>query len=230
MRSPGFWAMQGGVVSIALLATGSLASANTMTFDLPHSPSYGTICCNTTPYSEDGIIASPTQASGTSLPNDTHYDIQDLGLYGGTPGTNSVGIIHRGNGGEQITFTFTGGNFDLASLDITGWDQDGDPTTLSGIFTSSKGGTRTVTNPTLGSLNFTGDANWANISFFSFTVPVGVGVCVTGSVSCAGVGFDNVVMNAPVATPLPAALPLLVSALGALGLLTRRRKMRVEAI
>lgn len=56
--------------------------------------------------------------------------------------------------------------------------------------------------------------------------PVGVSTC-TGDAHCSGLGFDNVVMTAPVTTPILAALPPFVGGLAELRLLARRRKAMV---
>jgi hypothetical protein len=220
MRSSGLRAVQGAVIGMMLLGGGAVAHANTMTFGSGGGFSVGS-CCTPAPFSEDGINVTPTPAPST-LNSGTHFDVSDNSLYGGTS-SNRVGVIHRGNGGEQVTFTFGAGNFDLISLDLTGWDQDGDPTTLTGQFKSSSGATFDVTAPTLLSINFAALTGWANISFFTFTVPVGVDTC-GGGVHCAGVGFDNIVMNAPGKVPVPAALPLFISGLAGLVLFARRRR------
>lgn len=223
MASRGSWVLKAainlGLAVAGLFAVSAAASAATMTFGSGNA-SIG-LCCTLPPYVEDGIIATPTPAPLTSLPGETHFDISDLALYGGSPG-DSVGVIHRGNGGEQVTFTFAGGNFDLHSIDITGWDLDGDPS-LSGVFESSSGATVNVSDPTLLSIDFAALSGWSNISFFTFTVPVGVATC-SAVVNCAGVGFDNVVMTTPGTVPIPATLPLFVIALAGLGWFASRRK------
>jgi len=182
-------------------------------------------CCTPPPFVEDGITATPTPAPGGLLPSETHFDISNDASLGASSG-NRVGVIHRGNGGEQITFTFASGNFNLRSVAIAGWDLDGDPS-LTGKFDSSSGAILSVDSSNLLTIDFTAFAGWSNISFFTFTLPVGVGTC--NPANCAAVAFDNVVMTASATAPLPASLPLFVTGLAGLRWLVRRRKTAVEA-
>ena len=209
------------LVAAALLTTGALAQANTMTFGSASTFSPGS--GSPSPYVEDGISATPT---GDNFPV-PHFDVSSTIGYGATPGDN-VGIIHRGNGGEEVTFTFSGGLFDLESFDVTGWDLDGD-TALTATFAASSGATHTVSFNDVVTIDFSAISGWSNISFFTFTVPSGVEFCLNGA-HCPGVGFDNIVMNAPSPVPLPGALPLLATSLAGLGYLARRRRDRPRSL
>jgi hypothetical protein len=229
MTSSGSWAIKGLVkcclAVAAIVSTSSLASANTMTFGTgAGNIGYGP-CCTPAPYTEDGISATPTVAPGSLEPGQVHFDTSDGAIYGASA-ANRVAVIHRGNGGEQVQFTFAGGNFDLQSVDITGWDIGPDPS-LSGVFESSSGATFTVSSadlPPLLTIDFASQAGWSNISFFTFTVPVGVGVCGVDPAYCSGVGFDNIVLAAASTVPIPAALPLFISAIAGLGWVAWRRR------
>ncbi len=171
------------------------------------------------PYVEDGISATPT---GDNFPV-PHFDVSSTIGYGATPGDN-VGIIHRGNGGEEVTFTFAGGLFDLESFDVTGWDLDGDAG-LTATFAASSGATHTVSFNDALTIDFSAIAGWSSLSFFTFTVPSGVEFCLNGA-HCPGVGFDNIVMNTPSPVPIPGALPLLASGLAAFGVFASRRNRK----
>src|SRR3954467_4388194 len=65
-------------------------------------------------WTEEGLTVQATPVGPGQ-----HFDI-DASSNGGTA-LNNVGVIHRGNKGEQATVTYAGGAFNLLSVDIKGW-------------------------------------------------------------------------------------------------------------
>ena len=169
-----------------------------------------------------GVIDTSYTQNGITMTTLTgHFDIYGE-IVGGTPSDN-VAAIHNGNDGEAVEFVYSGGNFDLLSVDITGYlirDELGF-STLPVTFTSSSGATHTVTGPTdVGLVDFSSLSGWSNIAFFTMGVPLGVDTCSL----CDIAGFDDVTLRDPVSpVPVPAALPLFVSALTGFGWLGWKR-------
>lgn len=199
-------------IALLLLAIGITVGAAhpgraaTMTFN-----DYGVPVGTTdTTHTETGLTMSTTTG---------HFDIYGS-ILGGTPADN-IAAIHTGNGGQQVQFTYVGGSFDLLSVDITGWLVRGGENPMTATFDASSGATYTAIAPTIGVIDFALMSGWSNISWFTFTAPFGVVSC---SDTCSIVGFDDVTVQAQ--TPIPAALPLFATGLGALGLLGWRRKRK----
>jgi hypothetical protein len=71
-----------------------------------------------------------------------------------------------------------------------------------------------------------------NLGAGTYALDTYLGTCATGSCSNAGSSTDPQyqVLFAPIATPLPAALPLFASGLGVVGLLLWRRKPTVTSL
>jgi hypothetical protein len=228
----------GGIAFAALLAAGVAHHANaaTMTFDsLPPLTTPNT-------HSENGLtILAISPAPQPTIFDFPHFDVYN-NLVGGSPGDNVVGI-HTGNLGERVTFTYAGGaQFDLLSIDITGWFVGGaDPTNVAAAtFTSSAGGMVTVNVNATGIINFD-PTFWSNLSSFDFSMPLLNGTnsftCNSNPDpalnNCTTVGFDDVTFRESVAVPLGAAPPLVsavfAAGLGAIGWLARRRKAKAAA-
>ena len=201
------------VVSAAFLMGFGIATDNirpshaaTMTFN-----DYGVaVGATDTTHTENGLTMSTTTG---------HFDIYG-NIVGGTL-TDNVAAIHTGNGGQQVIFTHVDGPFDLLSIEIKGWLVRGGEDPMTATFDASSGATYTATAPTTGVIDFTLMSGWSNISWFTFTTPFEVVSC---DVTCSIVGFDNVAVQTQ--TPIPAALPLFATGLGALVLLVRRRKQK----
>jgi PEP-CTERM motif len=206
------------------------AHAATMTFN-----GLTTTATTLTSHSENGItIAASSPASPPTASDFAHFDVY-AALFGGANPDN-VGAIHTGNVGEQVTFTYNGGSaFDFLNIDITGWrNTTSDPTGATFVtFTSSSGAIHTVAKLTTGIVDFSSMVGWTNILYFTISLPIVGGnsfTCASDGDNCTVVAFDDVTVQAASATPLPAALPLFASGLGALGLLGWRRKRKKAAL
>jgi hypothetical protein len=151
----------------------------------------------TSPLTENGITF--TVAAG-------HYDIEDFGS------GKFMNLDNQINGLVTMNVTYSGGTFDLTSLDLVNF-------VTSGAFTitSNLGGVFNVPS-SLGTVTSFG-AGFTGVS------------TVTITESLAGfLGFDNFTITPTAAeTPLPAALPLFAAGLSALGLLGWRRKRKAAA-
>lgn len=135
-----------------------------------------------------------------------------LGIWDGSSpnsnGTNNL-IFTDGFGGGNVTITRTGGGtFDLFSIDlVVSWYSGlaNDTVLLNGV---PQDITSTLTTYVL---NLTG--------ITSFTI--------SGLINDANAGYwsaDNIVYDVVAPIPVPAALPLMLVALGGLGLVARRRQ------
>jgi hypothetical protein len=71
--------------------------------------------------------------------------------------------------------------------------------------------------------------NWTNIGAI-YIVDSSTGTCFAGHACDSGFYVNDVEVNDPTVTPLPAALPLFATGLGALGLLGWRRKRRARSM
>ena len=78
-------------------------------------------------------------------------------------------------------------------------------------------------------IDFSNMSGWSNILFFTLTMPISQFPCNATSSNCTTMGFDDVTFQATSAVPLPAAFPLLLAGLGALGLMARRKNQRKTA-
>lgn len=211
-------------LALAVLASVALvgnSNAATVVMDFGSAVSGGT---TPSTYTQNGITMDATY---------NHFDIYGNSV-GGTP-TDNVAAIHNGNGAEEVKFTYSGGLFDLLSVDVTGFliRGAGGSDFLTGTFASNLGGVHTVTGNVndasagVGVIDFSAlGAQWMGISYFTLSVPLGVASC---SAFCDILGFDDVTIADPIsAVPIPAALPLFLSALGGL-LFYGRRKQQATA-
>ena len=169
-----------------------------------------------------GITDTSHTQNGITMTTLTgHFDIYG-DTVGGTP-TDNVAAIHRGNGGETVRFDYSGGNFDLLSVDITGYliRNELGFSTLPVTFTASSGATHTVTGPSdVGPVDFSSLSGWSNIAFFTLGVPLGTDTCSL----CDIAGFDDVTLRDPISpVPVPAALPLFAAAVTGFGWFGRKR-------
>ncbi len=171
---------------------------------------------STASYSEDGMTMSPVG----------HYDIYDR--HSRFPGVTDdiTVIIHEGNDGSGLDFTMGGASFDLLSIDITGWFLGTNPSlTGTATFTSSNGGSHTIDDTVLGTIDFSVLSGFSAITSLSIRMPNPGVACVNDSdtYNCPNVGIDQFAFRSPSAVPLPAAAWLFGSALLGLGALKRKK-------
>ena len=186
------------VVSAVLLGSmaGAEARAATVTVDFDSAPSTN---LPTADYREDGFLMQ--SLSG-------HYDILPPGLNAFT--TRYLSLDIRPLVGETVSavrFSFTGGRFDLRSLDVS-------DATSPGFgrqeIASSAGGQRYLDSA--GTETFSG-LLWSDLDW----------IILSGSVPILGPGFDNLVFQTVV--PVPAGALLAASGLAVLsGVAGRRRR------
>lgn len=213
-----------------LFGCGQYASAATMTFEGASPPTVDA----PTSYTEDGINILATSPAINADGNLAHFDVNATpsDLLGGSA-SDHVGVIHTGNSGEQVIFTYNGGSaFDLLSVDITGWisaaaDPFGVP---NATFTASSGAIYSAINGVIGVIDFSNMVGWSNIISFTLAMPYGTDSHTCGgsgsTYNCTNVAFDDVTLRAASEVPIPAALPLLAAGLGAMGFMGWRRRRK----
>lgn len=207
------------VASIAVMTLNPLA-AHALVMDFGTDP---TTTTPSTSFSQNGL---------TMTPRFNHWDRYASGPFG-SPSDNAA-VIHTGNGGEIVDFTFAGGAFDLQSILSEGFllDQDGDNQGrgLVVTFTASSGAMHTINNTFgTGLIDFSALSGWTNITSFSIGLPLGVGACNVPGNDCSNFGFDDVTFIAHVpgnAVPEPMTLSLLGAGLAGIGLARRRPSLR----
>jgi hypothetical protein len=189
-----------------------------MTFEdiaVPAVP--GSFVSLTAPYSQNGLTLTPTATGAPTI--STHFDADYL-----NPGVG--GEIHKGNDAESAKVEFSGGNFNLLSIDIVKWSLASGDSSLTLTFTGSNGSTHDVSYNFTGTIDFAALGGFTNIAWVVMSVPDINALCPpNGTGICSGVVFDNITV-AGAETPLPAALPLFAAGLGALGVIGWRRKKR----
>ncbi len=212
-RATPCWAL----VVVASVALAGNANAATMVMDFGSAVTGGITPAT---FTQNGITMDKIYG---------HFDIYG-DTVGGTPADN-VAAVHNGNGGEGVTFAYSGGAFDLLSVDVTGFliRGAGNSDFLTGTFTSDLGGIYTVTgnkndaSAGVGVIDFSAEgALWLGINGFTLTVPRGVGPC---SATCDILGFDDVTIADPSVVPVPAAVWLFGTALIGLVGFSKQRKV-----
>jgi hypothetical protein len=172
-------------------------------------------------YTEAGmIISSVSPAFPTIYATEGKYirDWQTTGVGYDTTGTERELQINQGDlsGGATRDVVFSlvsAGTFDLLSLDI----EDPNLFSASGTLTviGSNGATQALYGGDFGTATLLGF-----VGLTSFTLRCEAGCQAT---------VDNIVFSELSTVPLPAAIPLFATGLGALGLLGWRRKRKAKA-
>lgn len=181
----------------ALAGAGARAATVLVDFDSAASPGL-----SSADYREDGFLMQ--SLSG-------HYDFLPAGLNAFT--TRYLSLDIRPQVGETVSavrFSFTGGRFDLRSIDVSDATSPGFGTQE---ITSSAGGQRYLDSA--GTETFSG-LPWSDLDW----------IVLSGSVPILGPGFDNLVFQTVV--PVPAALPLVASGLAGLCGVAGRRRRRID--
>jgi hypothetical protein len=131
---------------------------------------------------------------------------------------NPIPSLFALSGQSAVDVTNGGALFELASVDLAG--QNGD---VNFAFTGFLGGVEQyeLTGSRLGTASFGTVAVFGDIAIDDLRITLGT----QGSSD----NLDNIVLNAA-AVPLPAALPLFATGLGALGLLGWRKKRKNAAL
>jgi hypothetical protein len=175
------------ICTFAALLMLSGAQAATVVIDFDGATSGGLL---TTDYVEDGFTME--SISG-------HYDIW---ASGGTGGSQYLGLDVTLEDPPSSVVEFTGGIFDLLSLDVLYEPGLGE----SQFITSSAGGSMSL--ETLGIQNFSG-SGWTDLTW----------IRLSNNIEIGGPGFDTLTLNT---VPVPAAIWLFGSALGLLGWMRRK--------
>jgi hypothetical protein len=199
-----------GLAAFAALGMGTPALATVITFDAAAN-AHGTPQLS-------GPITSPYVESGynISAPGGLYYLGTFDPRYAGEPN------LFDSNYDDTTTLTATDGQpFSMLSIDLAlmylGSRPSDEPTTFTGAIAGGGTVTQTfdVTNSSF--LTFTLAADFTNLTSVSWTATGG-----------STPQFSNIDVVA--STPLPAALPLFVTGLGAMGLFGWRRKRRAQAV
>jgi hypothetical protein len=155
----------------------------------------------TTCWLQDGMSMCPVNVGSTFTP---HWDLQSNGPVSFPDDNNAR--IHRGQGGEEVKFTYAGGGaFDLDSLDIEAVNLLAPSLALT--ITASSGATlvEDFTATSAFTIDFTTLPGWSDITWFTMGVPLGNYGCSDGE-DCSAVLFDNVEFEADVPEPLTLSL------------------------
>jgi hypothetical protein len=198
------------IFAVALLIAGSAgtAGATTLTFDIP-AGYYA-------PYTEGGF----------RFTNDGPLGHNNLGSWG--PGAFTTADPSGTSATLYSNYSYTtttltragGGSFDLSSIDFANvYNHDFYGVDFDMTFNFAAGGSTTEHLSLLG----------IGLHTFGFALqPVSSVTWVVTASSEPWLQWDNVVVEpvGPSPTPIPATLPLFVSALGGLGLISWRRKYR----
>lgn len=158
---------------------------------------------HTAPYTEGGMTVNNPSAGA-----DAHIDINGSNVpeWTGLTGTHALGL-HEGNNGSHGLFTYAGGNFDLISFDIIGWQVGGNPNAPTELtVTSSAGGVLILDPADFGTIDFTSVSGFSDISWLRMVMPNPELNCDLEI--CYGVGIDQLVYgdDSVVPTPTPWAL------------------------
>ena len=167
------------------------------------------------------VLTTPTPSSA-GPPHFDHMRGDAGGISLGASDTDNNAVIHRGNAGEKVLFTFSGGAFDLLSVDLEAFILEAASLTVT--FNASSGATLGAS--TVGTIDFSVLSGWSNITSFTMGVPLGDYTCAP-SRDCSTVSFDNVVFQEAVISPpqVPEPMTLALLAIGLVGLgLGRYRK------
>ncbi len=207
--------------ALILLVTSGQAVPITMDFEGLISVQPGSGATTTTSnYLEDGMTMSPSIVNG-------HYDVFNNYL-SVVPTSGDINVvIHQGNNGAGVGFTFASGNFDASSLDIIAWlDTNPNAADNTVTFSSSAGGSHTIDNTFTGTIDFSSITGFANISSFFISAPHPSINCQFAA--CPQMAFDTFVFDdlTPSSVPVPAALPLFGTGLALMGFVGWRRKRK----
>ena len=204
----------------AVLAFGSRARAATITFEGVVSGFSHLVPA--TPYTEAGFSLTNLQGGfSDGIYGPTGANTNGTSIFGWCSScapnfTSNVIELTKVGGGTFSLFSLDAGNLNFTAGFVT------PPLSAQSILAVGHlfgGGTVTQTLQL--------SDTWATFNLLSFTSLISVDFSATWN-AVPNPAFDNLVVSSE--TPLPAALPLFTTGLGALGLLGWRRKKKAQAI